>query len=123
MLRVYLAVSKFVFGQADRRLIDLVADVTLVLPDIRTVLRVCFHVVFQLRPRLAVLVAVRTVQAHLAGTSSQYYIVVDRPVTGVPVTSTVSIFRWPPTRGTTATLTFVERFVGFIWCMVLLCAI
>lgn len=62
---LYLAVSEFVFGQADRGLIDLVADVTLVLPDVRTMLRVCFHVVFQLRSRFAVFVAVRTVQAHL----------------------------------------------------------
>lgn len=72
--------SEFVFGQADRRLIDLVADVTLVLPDVRTVLRVGFHVVFQLRSRLAVLVAVRTVQTHLAKTSRHkiQHVTIDR---------------------------------------------
>lgn len=42
----HLAVSEFVFGQANRRLIDFVANVTLVFAGIRTVLRVRLHVVF-----------------------------------------------------------------------------
>lgn len=56
---------EFVFGQADRRLIDLVANVALVFAGVRTVLRMGLHVVFQFRSRFAILVTVRAVQAHL----------------------------------------------------------
>lgn len=51
--------SEFVFGQADRGLIDLVANVALVLSDVRAVLRMGLHVVLQFRSRFAVLVAIR----------------------------------------------------------------
>lgn len=57
----HLAVSEFVFGQANRRLIDFVANVTLVFAGIRTVLRVRLHVVFKFRSRFAIFVAVRAV--------------------------------------------------------------
>jgi hypothetical protein len=56
---------EFVFGQADRGLVDLVTNVTLVFSDVRTVLRMGFHMIFQLRSRFAVLVAIRAMQTHL----------------------------------------------------------
>lgn len=76
LCRTYLAMSEFMLGQADRGLIDLVTNVTLVLSDIRTVLRVGLHVIFQLGSRLAVLVAIRAVQAHLKTTPRSIYVII-----------------------------------------------
>lgn len=58
VIGAYLAVSEFVFGQADRCLIDFIANVTLVFADVRTVLRMRFHVIFQFRSRFTIFVTI-----------------------------------------------------------------
>lgn len=53
------------FGQADRGLIDFVANVALVFSEVRTVLRMSLCVILQFGSGFAIFIAIRAMQADL----------------------------------------------------------